>query len=126
MSKIVRMKPGIRQSTIVATPVVSFVDYYTTPNGKFDSGYYVPPSVKASMSGEIINYLREEQRLYIQFDSEFVLGRVGQQAVKSALSVECCCTLSFNPSNLNRMQFFHWIRVRIQERTSRHRGEQRF
>ena len=76
----------------VGGAVDEFTDLYTTPDGKFDSGYYVPPGVRASMSGEIINYLKEEQKVYIQFDLEFVPGHVGQEAVKAALSVEGCCS----------------------------------
>jgi hypothetical protein len=46
------------------------------------------------MSGEIINYLKEPQQVYIQFDLEFVPGRVGHEAVKSAISVEGCCVIT--------------------------------
>jgi hypothetical protein len=74
----------------VGGAVDEFIDYYTTRDGKFNSGYYIPPGVKASMSGEIINYLKEAQDVYVQFDTEFVPGRVGEEAVKAALNVEGC------------------------------------
>jgi hypothetical protein len=72
----------------VGGAVDEFTDYYTTQDGKFDSGYYIPPGVKATMSGEIINYLKEPQQVYIQFDIEYVPGHVGTEAIKAALSVE--------------------------------------
>jgi hypothetical protein len=72
----------------VGGAVDEFTDYYTTRDGKFDSGYYIPPGVRASMSGEIINYLKEPQQVYVQFDLEFVPGHVGQEAIKSSISVE--------------------------------------
>jgi hypothetical protein len=72
----------------VGGAVDEFTDYYTTPDGKFPSGYYIPTGIKATMSGEIINYLKEPQQVYIQFDMEYLPGRVGTEAVKAAVSVE--------------------------------------
>jgi hypothetical protein len=96
----------------VGGAVDEFTDLYTTRDGKFDSGYYIPPGVKASMSGEIINYLKEPQNVYIQFDLEFVRGRVGHEAVKAALSVEGDCAVTFMcRSDLHRMQFFQWVSI---------------
>jgi hypothetical protein len=100
--------------------VDEFTDLYTSPDGKFDSGYYIPPGVKASMSGELINYLKEEQQVFVQFDVEFVPGHVGHEAIKAALSVEGRLSLSYGPSDSNRMQLFQRIRIWVQERNPRH------
>jgi hypothetical protein len=86
-----KLNPGrLGGAGFVGGAVDEFIDYYTTPDGKFNSGYYIPPKISAMMSGEIINYLKEPQEVYIQFDVEFVPGKVGTEAVKTAISVEGC------------------------------------
>jgi hypothetical protein len=72
----------------VGGAVDEFVDYFTTPDGKVNSGYYIPAASKAMMSGEVINYLKSQQTVYIRLDLEWVPGKVGTDAIKTPLNVE--------------------------------------
>jgi hypothetical protein len=74
----------------VGGAVDEFIDYFTTPDGKFDSGYYIPTGAKAMMSGEVINYLKEQQTVYIRLDLEWLPGKKGTDAIKTPLNVEGC------------------------------------
>jgi hypothetical protein len=74
----------------VGGAVDEFTDYFTTPDGKINSGYYIPVNSKAMMSGEVINYLKESQTVYIRLDLEWVPGKQGTDAIKTPLNVEGC------------------------------------
>jgi hypothetical protein len=87
LSKLMDVK-NLAGAGFVGGAVDEFTDFYTTQDGKMNSGYYIPQNIKAQMSGEIINYRKEPQQVYIQFDLEYVPGHVGGEAVKTALSVE--------------------------------------
>jgi hypothetical protein len=61
------------------------VQYYTTPDGKFKSGYFVDNN-KFMMQAEMINYRPEEQTVYILADLEYVDGHVGGDATQGVLA----------------------------------------
>jgi hypothetical protein len=81
---------GIGGGSFIGGAVDSFVDYFTTPDGRFDSGYYMPKGSKLFMSGEVINYLKLEQKVFVRLDLEWVPGKQGTDAIKTALNVEGC------------------------------------
>ncbi|KAF2403692.1 hypothetical protein EJ06DRAFT_288207 [Trichodelitschia bisporula] len=74
----------------VGGAVDAFVDWFTAPDGSVRSGYFIPAGSWGFMSGEVINYLREEQTVYVQLDIEWVKGKYGRDAIKSPLNVEGC------------------------------------
>ncbi|KAF2669196.1 hypothetical protein BT63DRAFT_253692 [Microthyrium microscopicum] len=77
--------------------VDAFVDYFTDKYGKADAGYFIPGNSNLFMSGEVINYLPEAQKVYIRLDLEYVNGKLGVDSIKSPLNVEGC---DFNHSKL--------------------------
>jgi hypothetical protein len=77
-------------ASFVGGAVDEFVDYFTTPDGKFNSGFYIPVGAKAMMSGEVINYRREPQTVYVRLDLEWVPGIKGADAIKTSLNTEGC------------------------------------
>jgi hypothetical protein len=62
-----------------------FTQFYTTPDGKFNSGYYIKDNDFA-LQAEIINYRSTEQSVYIQTDLEYLPGKVGSDAEQGILS----------------------------------------
>jgi hypothetical protein len=77
---------ALGMSSFVGGAVDEFVDYFTTPDGQLDSGYYIPKNTTFFMFGEIINYMKEGQKVYLQADLEYVPGKVGSETVKTALN----------------------------------------
>jgi hypothetical protein len=67
--------------------VDEFRQLYTTPDGKFDSGFYLGNNDRILLAAEVVNYRREPQPLYIQIDIEYQDGQPTQQAVTSISSV---------------------------------------
>jgi hypothetical protein len=78
------------QSIFLSGGVEHFTVWYTTPDGKYDSGYYVDKGPYA-MTAEIINYKSTPQNVYITFDYEWIKGRVGQDAFSTLLTVTGKC-----------------------------------
>jgi hypothetical protein len=62
-----------------------FTQYYTTPDGKFESGYFIKNNDFA-MQAEMINYSKDEQSVYIQTDIEYLPGLVGMDAQQAGAS----------------------------------------
>lgn len=58
---------------------------YTTPDGKFPSGYYIKDN-RFLMQAEIVNYRREPQDVYIQIDMEYMEGQYGTDAQQFTLA----------------------------------------
>lgn len=48
---------------------------FTTPDYKFDSGYYLGPDDKVVVTGEIVNYNNETKNVYAVSDLEYIPGR---------------------------------------------------
>lgn len=70
--------------------VDEFKQLYTTPDGKFDSGFYLHPKDEMLMAAELVNYRKEDVPIYIQVDFEWVPGKVGKEAVTGLSSVTDC------------------------------------
>ncbi|KAF2435217.1 hypothetical protein EJ08DRAFT_656841 [Tothia fuscella] len=65
---------------------------YSTPDGKFNSGYYIGKNDKIIMSGEVVNYTNDTKVIYSVSDIEYIPGRpVGSLDVfVQILSVSQC------------------------------------
>jgi hypothetical protein len=61
--------------------VDEFTQWFTTPDGKFNSGFYLGNNDKMLMQAEIVNYRKEPQKVFLQFDVEYLPGKVGGEAV---------------------------------------------
>jgi hypothetical protein len=72
----------------VGGAVDEFTDYFTTPDGKIDSGFFIPANNNMYLSGEVINYLKSPQAVYIRLDMEWIPGKHGVDAIKTPLNVE--------------------------------------
>jgi hypothetical protein len=82
---------SVPQVSFVGGAVDEFVDYFTDAKGKINAGFYIPSDTSGGLyTGEIINYLRSEQKVYIRLDLEWVPGRQGAIAMKTPLNVEGC------------------------------------
>lgn len=62
-----------------------------TPDGKFNSGYYLSDDSKFMLQAELINYLPTEQTVYLQVDMEYVNGRIGGDVMGSGLAAPGEC-----------------------------------
>jgi len=60
--------------------VDEFRQMWTTPDGKFDSGFYLAKDDKLLLQAELVNYRKEAQQLWLQADVEWVPGKVGRSA----------------------------------------------
>jgi hypothetical protein len=56
--------------------------WYTSPDGRFNSGFYVSPKDKMFSTGQVVNYSNKTQEVYAKLEVEFIPGRV-----KDALEV---------------------------------------
>jgi hypothetical protein len=67
-------------------------NYFTTPDGKFDSGYYIGQREMFAMQSEIINYKPTNQSVYITAEIEYLPGRISgfADSAVSLLSVTGC------------------------------------
>jgi hypothetical protein len=72
----------------VGGAVDEFVDYFTSPDGKINSGFFLPANTGAFLSGEIINYRPEPQEVYLRLELEWVPGKQGTDTIKTPLNVE--------------------------------------
>jgi hypothetical protein len=77
---------GSPVSGFLGGAVDEFTQFYTTPDGKFESGFMLGKEDRFAMMGEVINYRNEKQDVFVQFDLEWVEGRVGADISKASLS----------------------------------------
>jgi len=66
---------GMQSSYFLGSGVDESEYFFTTPDGKYNSGYYVGKSDTFMMQSEIVNYSPEPQKWYIAADYEFVPGK---------------------------------------------------
>jgi hypothetical protein len=85
---------GAKKPDIFAFGAVDeFRQWFTTPDGSMDSGFYRGPNDMMFAQAEIINYRPEPQKVYLQFDIEFVAGKAKKNAATmfaSATSLSQC------------------------------------
>jgi hypothetical protein len=75
VSKIPGLNRGMG-SMLLAQAIENFTTWYTTGDGKFDSGFHAG-SNPYILSAEVVNYKPEEQNVYISVDYDYVPGIVG-------------------------------------------------
>jgi hypothetical protein len=72
-------------SPFLGGAVDEFTQLYTTPDGRFRSGYYIANNTFL-LQAEIVNYRPTEQEVFVEVDVEFVPGRAGQDASQGTLA----------------------------------------
>jgi len=55
--------------------------WFTSLDGKYQSGHYIDPTDKFLLQFEAINYKKEDQKVYVDLELEWVPGRVGEHSV---------------------------------------------
>jgi hypothetical protein len=71
--------PGINRamgSMLLAQAIENFTTWYTTGDGKFDSGFHAG-NYPYILSAEVVNYKPEEQKVFVTVDYDYVPGTVG-------------------------------------------------
>jgi hypothetical protein len=65
---------------------------FSTPDGMFNSGYYLGKNDKVVMTGEVVNYTNDTKKIYSVSDIEYISGRpTGSMDVSiTILSVNQC------------------------------------
>ncbi|RDI85061.1 hypothetical protein Vi05172_g5044 [Venturia inaequalis] len=48
---------------------------FSTPDGMFNSGYYLTPETKIIMAGEVVNYTNETKKIFAVSDMEYIPGK---------------------------------------------------
>jgi hypothetical protein len=72
---------GSKKPDIFAFGAVDeFRQLFTTEDGKMDSGFYRGPKDVMFAQAELINYRPEAQKVWLQFDIEFVPGKAAKNA----------------------------------------------
>jgi hypothetical protein len=49
-------------------------NFFTTPDGKFDSGYFIGDKPQVTMQAELVNYKNVEQKVFITAEYEYLPG----------------------------------------------------
>lgn len=60
---------------------------FTTPDGKFKSGYAIGSSTAFMMQSELVNYLPVEQKIFITMEYEYVQEKMKADGVDSSVSL---------------------------------------
>lgn len=76
-------------SLFLGGAVNEYTTWYTTPDGKMDSGYYVKDNTFAVQS-EVVNYKDTPQQVYLTLDLEYLPGKVGRDSLFTLLTVTGC------------------------------------
>lgn len=76
-------------NVFIGGAVDNFTQMYTTPDGLFNSGYYIKQN-QFMMQAEMINYRTDEQVVYVETDIEYVPGKQGSDSEQGVLSATGC------------------------------------
>jgi hypothetical protein len=81
------------------TGVGGLKNLFTTPDGKFHSGYYIQENSNFMMNAELVNYRNESTVVYVTLDLEYLEGKQSgwMDASTSLLSVTGCSPPDFQP-----------------------------
>jgi hypothetical protein len=84
--------------------------WYTSPNGKENSGYHISPKGgNFAVQSEIVNYKDTPQQVYLTFDLEFLPGEVGRDSLFTMLVVTGCDSAGYrSPELQNNMTSGEW------------------
>jgi hypothetical protein len=66
------LSPG---SLVIGGSEDKYGSYFTNPSGDINSGYYISPSEKLLMNGDVINYTNETKTLYTLNEIEYIPGK---------------------------------------------------
>jgi hypothetical protein len=66
--------------------------HYTSANGQFKSGFYLPKGVSITASTELVNYSENQLPIYYFMDLEYMPGLYGSDSKTKLLSVTGCST----------------------------------
>lgn len=78
---------GNRKPDVFAFGAVDeFRQWFTTPDGLLDSGFYRGPDDFFFAQAELINIRPEPVKIYLQFDTEFIDGKAKRLATTSFTS----------------------------------------
>jgi hypothetical protein len=77
-------------STFLGGGVDEFTTWYTTPDGKMDSGYYISANTTLAVQAEVVNYYTKPQKIYLTMDMEYLPGKVGRDSMSTLVSVTGC------------------------------------
>jgi hypothetical protein len=55
-------------------------NFFTSPDGKFNSGYAISKQPRFAMQAELVNYLPIDQKVYITMEYEYVPGKIADAA----------------------------------------------
>jgi hypothetical protein len=81
-------KTSMSTASFAGGAIDEFTDYFATKEpGKSEGGYQIAGNSSFLMQGELVNYLKTDQEVYIQLEYEWLPGKVGTDTVKSSLSV---------------------------------------
>lgn len=69
--------------------VDEFTTYYTTPDGKLDSGYYIKDNAFL-LQMEVVNYNNATQPVYLTMDYEYLPGKPDKEAMSTLLTITGC------------------------------------
>jgi hypothetical protein len=53
---------------------------FTSPDGKYPSGFYISRDTFI-MEAEFVNYRAEAQKVFVDMDIEYLLGKVGEETI---------------------------------------------
>jgi len=71
--------------------VDEFQQFYGSPNETAPkAGYYIGAEDHFMMQAEVINYTKDPKQIYIQFDYEYLPGKVGEEATMSIVNTLGC------------------------------------
>ena len=68
--------------------------YFTTSDGKFDSGFHLGLNDNILIIADLVNYDEKSRDVYLTFDLEYIDGQVGKDATSELLSVGGCNLLA--------------------------------
>ena len=74
--------------------------FFTSGDGKFNSGFYIGKNDRIMSGAEVINYRTVSQKVYVQLELEYVEGKISDALEVSAQSVSvtgCAMNISFMP-----------------------------
>jgi hypothetical protein len=79
-------------STVLGGTEERSYSIYSTPDYKFDSGYYLPGDDKIVVTGEVVNYNNETKTIYAVSEIEYIPGKVKgfKDVVTQILQVNQC------------------------------------
>jgi hypothetical protein len=75
--------------------------WYTTPDGKEDSGYYIGKNGnKIWIQSEVVTYKKTAQQVYLTLDLEYLPGKVGRDSLFTLLLVTGCAGVGYKSNQL--------------------------